>query len=327
MKTKAILRTFFTVVMLCLSTVLFAQAKADKLFLEGQNLQKVMTVKSQNAAINKFKAAKINYNTDEKKQMCDNQIAICNQNISSIRNGGGNPGRVGKTNGSTPEPASSTQFSLTPSSLTFDGDRSGTASVAVTAPTTDWNFTSEAGINGSESFATIKRSRDAKSLSVETFPNPTTLRRQQTVSINYKGKAQTLTIRQEGKTVTLSTSKNNVDFKAKGGTKTIELYTNSDSVITTNNNLTWYVESKPDWVEVNGDVQKRKGFIGSVIKAGKDAIAGTATDAEKADTKTFDVKIQVMGIAKNSPEYQTGRKGEVVFAAQDIRYKVTIIQQ
>ena len=64
-----------------------------------------------------------------------------------------------------------------------------------------------------------------------------------------------------------------------------------------------------------------------MVKIGKDAIAGTSQDADKADIKTSDVKIQVMGIAKSSPEYQTGRKGEIVFASQDIRYKVTIIQQ
>ena len=327
MNTKTLLRTFFIVVMLCVTSALFAQATADKLFLEGQELQKVMTIKSQNAAINKFKAAKVSYKTEEKKKMCDNQISICNQNISNIKKGGGKPNPGNNTGSNTTTSAASVQFSITPASLLFDGDKNGSAKVIVTAPSTEWNFTSETGVNGTESFATIRRSNDLTALNVETTANTTTLDRQQTISVKYHDKSQTLTIRQKGKTVTLSTDKNLIEYKTKGGSKTIELYTNSDSVIAENNNLTWYVESKPDWVEVNGNLQKKKGLVGSLVKIGKDAIAGTSQDADKADIKTSDVKIQVMGIAKSSPEYQTGRKGEIVFASQDIRYKVTIIQQ
>ncbi len=58
-----------------------AQSSGDKLFLEGQNLQKVLTVGSQNAAIKKFTAAKVVYMTADKKKMCDNQIAVCRSNI------------------------------------------------------------------------------------------------------------------------------------------------------------------------------------------------------------------------------------------------------
>lgn len=61
-----------------------AQTSGDKLFLEGQNLQKVLTVSSQNAAIKKFTAAKVVYATPEKKKMCDNQIAVCKSNIRSL---------------------------------------------------------------------------------------------------------------------------------------------------------------------------------------------------------------------------------------------------
>lgn len=325
MKTKTLFRTFLTLAMLFVTSALFAQATADKLFLEGQELQKVMTVKSQNAAINKFKAAKANYKVEEKKKMCDNQIGICNQNINSIRNGGSKSNSSGnKVPTTTP---AAVQFSITPNSLLFDGDESGSAQIAVTAPSTEWNFTSETGANGTQSFATIRKSGDAKTLNVETSRNPTTLNREQIINVNYGDKSHALTILQKGKTVTLSTDKNIVEFKLKGGSKKIELYTNSDSIIAENNNLTWYVESKPDWVEVHGSQQKTKGLLGSVIKIGKDAITGTSTDAEKVDTKTSDIKIQVMGVANSSPEYQTGRKGEIVFASQDVRYKVTIVQQ
>lgn len=63
----------------------FAQSNGDKLFLEGQQLQKTLTLKAQTQAIKKFQAAKVVYTTAGKKKMCDNQIAICNDNIKSIK--------------------------------------------------------------------------------------------------------------------------------------------------------------------------------------------------------------------------------------------------
>lgn len=59
-------------------------SNADKLFLQGQQLQKTMTVASQNAAIKKFMAAKTFYTVATNKTMCDNQITICKNNIKTI---------------------------------------------------------------------------------------------------------------------------------------------------------------------------------------------------------------------------------------------------
>lgn len=73
------------VLMLCLPAGMAAQSNGDKLFMEGQQLQQLQTVSSQNAAIKKFRAAKVVYTTAEKKKICDNQIAICYNNIRAIR--------------------------------------------------------------------------------------------------------------------------------------------------------------------------------------------------------------------------------------------------
>lgn len=70
---------------LCLPVNVMAQSNGDKLFMEGQQLQQVQTIESQNAAIKKFRAAKVVYTTAEKKTICDNQIAICYNNINAIR--------------------------------------------------------------------------------------------------------------------------------------------------------------------------------------------------------------------------------------------------
>ena len=61
-----------------------AQNAADKLFMQGQKFASVMKINSQKSAILKFKAAKVKYMTADKKKMCDNQIAICNQTIKKL---------------------------------------------------------------------------------------------------------------------------------------------------------------------------------------------------------------------------------------------------
>lgn len=82
---RLLFRAFLTIIALACASIAMAQSNGDKLFLEGQQLQAVQTINSQQAAIKKFQAAKIAYTTTEKKTMCDNQITICNNNISSIR--------------------------------------------------------------------------------------------------------------------------------------------------------------------------------------------------------------------------------------------------
>ena len=91
---------------LTLSLAVNAQADADKLFREGQELQKVMTEDSQNKAIKKFRSAKVIYVSAEKKASCDSQIAICNNNVKKIRNKGpkGDKGKNKVENKPSPEP-------------------------------------------------------------------------------------------------------------------------------------------------------------------------------------------------------------------------------
>ena len=62
----------------------YAQSIGDKLFAQGQKLQIVQTVKSQKQAISKFIAAQKAYDSTAKKNMCDNQIAICKGNIKTL---------------------------------------------------------------------------------------------------------------------------------------------------------------------------------------------------------------------------------------------------
>lgn len=85
MKSRMYIRIIALVLLLFSATYANAQSDGDKLFIEGQNLQKVMTVKSQNAAIKKFHQAKVVYTSADKKIMCDNQISICRRNINDLK--------------------------------------------------------------------------------------------------------------------------------------------------------------------------------------------------------------------------------------------------
>ncbi|MBR1504344.1 MAG: BACON domain-containing protein [Prevotella sp.] len=85
MKRLHFLTTFFACLLFCTTNLMAQSSRGDKLFLEGQNLQKTMTIASQNAAIKKFNQAKVAYSSADKKSMCDNQIGICNENIKRIK--------------------------------------------------------------------------------------------------------------------------------------------------------------------------------------------------------------------------------------------------
>lgn len=81
---RFILKLLMVVVFSLCAMGSYAQSIGDKLFAQGQKLQMVQTVKSQNLAISKFIAAQKAYDSSAKKNMCDNQIAICRNNIKTL---------------------------------------------------------------------------------------------------------------------------------------------------------------------------------------------------------------------------------------------------
>ena len=316
-------RSVVTVIMLMITMMCFAQSNGDKLFMEGQALQQKQTIASQNQAIKKFEAAKVVYTSSDKKKMCDNQIAICNSNISSLRKSVAKSDKEEKQVVAHPEVI----LALSKNSILFDGNKNGSSNISVTAPSTDWIFKSSEGIEGEENYVKATRSSDAKSIDIEVEANPTTLERHQSFVVSYENAADTLLISQSGKEVTLSTNTNLVEFKLKGGSKSVELYTNSDSIITSNNGLPWFVESKPEWIETSVEVNKELSVVGKGLSALKGLVSSTAKVAFAEDVKTYVVKIVALTLPKNDPSYSSGRKGEIVFASQDKMYKITVIQQ
>jgi len=322
-KIQSLKHTYVTIIMLMIAMVGHAQSNGDKLFMEGQALQQKQTIASQNQAIKKFQAAKVVYTSADKKKMCDNQIAICNNNISSLKKVSQKGGKEKKQIVAVQE----VKLSLSKNSILFDGNKKGISNIAITAPSTNWTLKSSNGVEGEENFVKATRSSDAKSIDIEVEVNPTTLERHQSFIVSYESAVDTLLVSQSGKEVTLSTNNNLVDFKLKGGSKTIELYTNSDSIITTNNGLTWYVYSKPDWIETSVEVKKEKSVVGKGLSALKGLVSSTAKAATAEDVKTSTVKIFALSLPKSDPSYSSGRKGEIVFASQSKKYKITVIQQ
>ena len=256
-------KSFVTIIIMMVTMVVSAQSNGDKLFMEGQALQQKQTIASQNQAIKKFEAAKVVYTSADKKKMCDNQIAICNNNISSLKRASSKGSKEKKQAVAVQE----VKLTLSKKSILFDGDKKGMSSIAVTAPSIDWTFKSSEGIEGEENYVKATRSSDAKSINIEVEANPYTLKRHQSFVVSYESVTDTFLISQSGKEVTLSTNSNLVEFKLKGGSKSIELYTNSDSIITSNNGLTWYVESKPEWIETSVEVNKEKSVVGKGLSA------------------------------------------------------------
>ncbi len=322
-KNFLVLRNFVIILVLMMAHTVSGQSNGDKLFMEGQALQQKQTIASQNQAIKKFEAAKVVYTTADKKRMCDNQIAICNNNISSLKKV---PSKGTKDKKQT-VPVQEVKLTLSQNRLSFDGDKKGTSSVSVTAPSIDWSFKFSEGIEGEENFVKATRSSDAKSIDIEVDTNPYTIERRQSLVVTYGNAADTLLISQSGKEVTLSTNSNLLEFKLKGGNKTVELYTNSDSIISSNNGLTWYVDSKPEWIETSVEVKKEKSVVGKGLSALKGLVSSTAKAAIAADVKTSTVMIIARPLPKSDPSYSSGRRGEVVFVSQDKTYKITVIQQ
>lgn len=81
LKAKSLL--FITVCVFSLAS--YAQsASCDKLFANGVKLQQTMTISSQRQAITNFEKAKACYDSQSRKDLCDQQITACRNIIAQI---------------------------------------------------------------------------------------------------------------------------------------------------------------------------------------------------------------------------------------------------
>lgn len=289
------------------------QTKADQLYSEGQTLAEIRTLASQNKAINKFKAAKVIYTTPAKKKLCDNQIAICYKNITALKK---NSNKKKNDDIESDKKKVPEVLSLSKNTLDFLSDKNSSQTIEVTSPTDDWKCSFVESMEYNQNFVRIVQNIEQKTIRVEVESNQTTLPRKQGIKVYDSKDVQYIVVSQEGCPVLLRTNTGLIELKTKGGNKDIELYTNSDSIIQTNwGDLSWYLESKPEWVEI--DVKKT-----SIAKM-KDYVSYIPDGLVKKSI----IKIVTRPIAKNSPEFTTGRKGEIVFASQNKTCKIIVLQQ
>lgn len=86
-----------------------AQTSCDQLFANGVKFQQTMTVAAQNKAIAQFQKAKVCYDSQAKKNLCDLQIKACRNIIAQLRRGKSTPaGKPERGKSPAPAPADTT---------------------------------------------------------------------------------------------------------------------------------------------------------------------------------------------------------------------------
>ena len=300
--------TFFFFVLFTVCPLLHAQtSKGDQLFAEGQAFQKK---KQYQKAIAKYKAAKVAYISSEKKKMCDDQIKLCKPSV------------IPTTKDDEKEEKKKDSLVISSKHLTFEANKEGSVEISVITGDSCWSFDTSTKIYGDSAFVSVKKTNGGKNMRIYTDINNTTLSRHQHIFVSTSECKDTIFVEQSGKNVTLRTNESLLNYKKKGGSKSIEVITNSDSVVTSNNNECWYVESKPDWIEAN--VEMTTQTSSSNFKA---YFSKNSTTVLSADEKASRLSITVVPLLKSDTEYAIGRRGEVVIAAQSKRYKIIVVQQ
>ncbi|MBR2016121.1 MAG: BACON domain-containing protein, partial [Prevotella sp.] len=117
----------------------------------------------------------------------------------------------------------------------------------------------------------------------------------------------------------LSVEKSVVEFSSNGGNKSVEVYSNSNSIEKDNNNRNWKVVSKPQWINIIGEEFKEKGILGKLEDKVKGLVKKSSTSAEDPSVITSIMKIVVSSKSKNEPS----RNGKIVISSD--KQQATII--
>lgn len=294
-----------------------AQTSGDKLYSQGLELQKKQNVQSQKSAISKFQSAKKLYDSAAKKKQCDDAIAVSNNIIKTITSNNGQ--RAGTPKNKAAELKASV-LELSNEKLQLDCERRS-VTVNITTTESEWSITPVANDDGIM-FVYVNQHPKEHNFEILCSANSSTKQRSQIVEVRAGELKKTLVIEQSGKPVILGVEKTVVEFSNKGGSKSVEVYSNSDSIIEDNNNRNWKVVSKPDWVNVIGEEFKEKGLLGKLGETAKGMVKKNSASAEDPSVVTSVMKIVVASKAKNAPS----RSGEIVIGSENQQATI-IIQQ
>lgn len=310
------------VLILSVSTAL-AQNSGDSYYNKGLQQQKTMTVKAQNDAIANFRKAKAMYDSKAKKSMCDQAISVSQNIISNINKGGGGS-RGSSTKTTVIEKVKEVDPTLELDNTEFNLDRlPKTVVVNVSTNQDSWTVAPVSCDDGS-SFITVNRLGNS-GFEIKVAQNDLTLIREQKVRVSTGDLYREVTLRQTGRPIKMEISKKVLKFKEKGGDQKTDVMCNSDYAYDVNGNRNWYVESKPDWIEVTVN-EKKEGGLKGLLNKGKQLINGTSESDSDASMQKFNITLTASHLIPGRPEAHTGRKGEVVFRSGDERITVHVSQ-
>lgn len=325
MKASKITRTIVALVMMLIgSLAVSAQTSGDKLYNQGLQFQKTLTIRSQRNAIAKFTSAKKLYDSQTKKAQCDQAIAVSRNIIAQISNGGGNldPGHRNESAKEEKEQA----LNISPNDFAIDCHPKTLTVTVAAINIEDWTALPVSNADGS-SFLTVKKGDGV--VTIECDRNDNTAAREQTVVISGGEKRCEVKVTQAGVPVQFTASKPMLEFGRNGGKKNIDLFTNSTTNYEENNNLTWKIVSKPEWVNVvveTGQPKKKLGgILGKAKKLSENILHGDSGENNQGPTNT--IVVNADKIAKGTYEFNNGRKGELVLASDDQTIAILIVQK
>jgi len=321
------LKRFATLIFSCLFAVCAsAQANADAKFKQGQTYQQTMTIAAQDKAIGCFTNAKKMYDAQKDKKKCDDAIRVSVNIKKQIRNS--NSGTKRKRTQHTDEEEEetvSTQPALEISNNRFNLEsESQTVSVTVTTKSDSWEANPISGSDGTN-FLTVQK-KDDDTFEIVCPKNTSTKSRSQRVKVTSGNHEKEIVVEQSGKPVILRLGENLWECSWKGGDKTIDIYSNSETTASDNNEQNWRVESKPDWVSVTFATKKKQGLLSKAGSFAKKLVKGEAEVNDDPTLKQTMANVVVEKLKSGTSEFTSGRKGEVIFASDDQRATLMIVQ-
>lgn len=267
-----------------------AQSSGDKLYNQGLQLQKTMTVKAQNSAIAKFSSAKKLYDSAAKKAQCDQAISVSRNIISSLKGGGASSrtgGRGRKSSGEGREETHREETTLSLSNTAFDGVALTGGKLNVTVATNDNNWTVAPVVNADGSNYFTASRTDDQTICINVPANPRSGDREQDIIVTAGQLTKIIHVKQDGRKVRVLVSEQVFDFKEKGGDKKdVEIWSDSDITYDDNNGANWRVTDKPEWVRVS--IQNKKeggGFFKKLGSKVTDTAKGLLGKDEGVDTE------------------------------------------
>lgn len=286
----------------------------DKLYKEGQKLQKVMNIKSQESAIEKFSVAKRFYDNIDNKQKCDDAIEVSKTIIRELKKP--------KPKKTTEEPAKKTsELALGVDTLNVEFNQKD-AIVSVSSTNSSWTAIALKPSN-IDSFVTITKDNNNNCVHVSCIENTSTEERQQKVEVKSDEKYASFVVVQKGKPVSFEVSEVVVELNAKGNKKEIDVYSNSDKSYASNSMLNWEIVSTPDWIRCVGEKTKQSGLLGNVYEKTRNVISGKDKLEIPADCTSSVLSILADSKDKKAPS----RSGEIIVESGGKRIMILVKQK